>query len=111
MNRIFQTILAASLLLVAVPSVDASPQSPQGTITFDTVDSVQFIPTAAWIDVTGVVNGQAQADEYRFYFHDMAGAAECHKQAMIAMDHPGRYRLFLGYNPDAYGAACRLTRR
>jgi hypothetical protein len=110
MNRLVQTALTAALLLVAAPSaVHAEPLDPPDSITFETVDSVQFHDNRSLI-VKGIPVGQSQPQEYSFYFYaSNEAAAECHKQALIAMDRPGRYRLELT-SPDE-GYACRLIRR
>lgn len=112
MNRIYQTILAAALLLAAAPgAAHADPLAPPNSFTFETVDSVQMITHVGHLAVKGIGQGQSTPIEYEFRFYDQASASDCQKLAVVAMERAGRYYLNFTYNPDSYGFACKLMRR
>ena len=106
-SRFVQASIAAVLLLLAVPSAVHADSSD--AITFETVDSVVYLDNQG-LAVTGIPAGQTQAVEHQFFFYASVGSSDCHKQALLAMDRPGRYRLtFESRGGVSY--SCRLTRR
>jgi hypothetical protein len=113
LNRIIQTSIAAVLLLLAAPSAvhaDSATPAPTGTFVFESVDSVEVFYKDQFV-VSGIPQGQTQVRELRFYFDSPEPAAYCHKQALLAMEHPGRYLLKLAPDSQLDGFACKLIRR
>jgi hypothetical protein len=113
MNRIFQTLLAATVLLVATPRlVQANSDTPEasGTVVFEAMDSVE-VWDKLYLVLKGVQPGQTAAQELLFRFRDTESAERCQKQALMALDRTGRYLLSLARDPNYGSYDCTLIRR
>ena len=102
-----RTALTIGLLLAAPALAHAD--------SWTAVDS--FLNKGYIIKVTGMVVGQPTAvtREYPLYSYDSTLAsgivAACHRDALLAMERPGRYTLIVdGVGSDGVGIECTLVR-
>jgi hypothetical protein len=113
MNRIIKAAVTAVILLVAVPRVvEADSETPvsSDTVVFETVDAVE-VWDKSYLIVMGIRQGQTATQDLQFSLGDPESAERCQKQALLAMDRPGRYLLRLAPDFNYGHAVCRLTRR
>ncbi len=78
---------------------------------FTTVDAVR---RAAYVNITGVLEGASAATEVAVPVSSSSAASlaigeACERYALIAMDKPGRYRLEVWVRSGSYLSECRLS--
>jgi hypothetical protein len=118
-KHIAHLVLALALVLVAARESSASPPSATAVV-FEAVDAVTVL-TDDHLQIEGLVQGETtpRSLRVRVGYVDSSNpgvkAADCHRQAMIVLTHPGRYALELDYhvaNPtSAMIAECTIRRR
>jgi hypothetical protein len=121
-KHIAHLVLALALVLVATRDSSASPPSATAVV-FEAVDAVT-IRGDEYMKVEGLVQGETtpRTIEFRIAYTYNSGngslpavsATNCHRQAMFALAHPGRYALEMdlhGSGSSSVVAECTIRRR
>ena len=115
MRRSLAALVLAASLLAAGP---AGATTASGNTAFVAVDSVAtgHQGVMPYLDVEGVVDGDSAVSALRFNFaggdESLVAVEACHKQALLSLNRPGRYRLELRWDSGlARYTGCKLVRQ